>query len=60
MMTPDERAALELELVEERAARIPQLAAGAVSAADPDEAYDVARNVAGALQALIVYLEAAS
>jgi hypothetical protein len=47
----------ELELIEERAARIPELARAVMLAEDPDEAYSTLRNVSGALQVLVTYLK---
>jgi hypothetical protein len=48
----------ELELIAERAARIPGLAADRVTATDDqDDAADLARDVAGALQLIISSLK---
>jgi hypothetical protein len=46
----------ELELIRERAARIPALAV-AMTEDDQDEAHDILRNVAGALQVQVTYLK---
>lgn len=48
----------ELKLIRERAERVDDLACIVVATEDDaDELYDVLRNVSGALQVLIVYLE---
>lgn len=54
-----EKVGAERDLIDERLRRIPELVRRSLSAGDgdPDETYDMLRNVAGSLQVLIVYLQ---